>query len=99
MQKEMQKIKYLFIYMFSDNIIPDDMLDGFYDKTKTDASNNIVDASNNIVDTSNNIVENKPRENNNIYGGGGFDNDDIMYIIRPIDRDGDMIGPGLNKKR
>ena len=86
--------------MFGDNIIPDDMLDGFYDKKpKIDASNNIVDASNNIVDASNNIVKNKPQDNNNIYGGGGFDNDDIMYIIRPINSRGDMIGPGLNKKR
>ena len=86
--------------MFGDNIIPDDMLDGFYDKTKTDASNNVVDVSNNIVDASNNIVENKPQDNNNnIYGGGGFDHDNIMYIIRPINSRGDMIGPDLNKKR
>ena len=87
--------------MFGDNIIPDDMLDGFYDKPKTYLSNNVVDASNNKIDTSNNVVETKPvqNNNNNIYGGGGFDYDNIMYIIRPINSRGDMIDPGLNKKR
>jgi hypothetical protein len=84
--------------MFGDNIIPDDMLDSFYDKTKTDTSNNIVDASNNIVDASNNIVKNKPQENNNIYGGCGFDHDDIMYIIRPINSRGDMVDPFIKKR-
>jgi hypothetical protein len=54
--------------MFGDNIIPDDMLDGFYDKPKTYLSNNVVDASNNKIDTSNNVVETKPvQNNNNIY--------------------------------
>jgi len=96
MQKEMLKIKYLFIYMFGDNIIPDDMLDGFYDKTKTDASNNIVDVSNNIVDASNNIVDAsnsqvnsiKPIQKNIICGGGDFK---IQCLIRPVDKNGDMI--------
>ena len=85
----MLKNKYLFIYMFGDNIIPDDMLDGFYDKTKIDASNNIVDASNNIVDASNNQVNSiKPIQKNIICGGGDFK---IQCLIRPVDKNGDMI--------
>ena len=82
MQKEMLKNKYLFIYMFGDNIIPDDMLDGFYDKTKIDASNNIVDASNNQVNSI------KPIQKNIICGGGDFK---IQCLIRPVDKNGDMI--------
>ena len=82
MQKEMLKNKYLFIYMFGDNIIPDDMLDGFYDKTKIDTSNNIVDASNNQVNSI------KPIQKNIICGGGDFK---IQCLIRPVDKNGDMI--------
>ena len=78
----MLKNKYLFIYMFGDNIIPDDMLDGFYDKTKIDASNNIVDASNNQVNSI------KPIQKNIICGGGDFK---IQCLIRPVDKNGDMI--------
>jgi hypothetical protein len=68
--------------MFGDNIIPDNMLDGFYDKTKTDASNNIVDASNNQVNSI------KPIQKNIICGGGDFK---IQCLIRPVDKNGDMI--------
>jgi hypothetical protein len=67
--------------MFGDNIIPDNMLDGFYDKTKTDASNNIVDASNNKVEI-------KSKKTYNIVCG--CDGEKIQYLIRPIDRDGNM---------
>lgn len=81
--------------MFGDNIIPDDMLDGFYDKT--DTSNNTVDVSNNIVDVSNNTVyvDNSFKNIDNktvlCYGGDDYYDPFHFYIIRPIDKDGDMI--------
>ena len=83
--------------MFSDNIIPDDMLDDFYDKKKeTDLSNNIIDLSNNPVnpinnpvDPSNNQVQINNIPNNRNHGGGGGVRG-IRYIIRPIDKDGNM---------
>jgi hypothetical protein len=75
--------------MFGDNIIPDDMLDGFYDNNKY-----VRDTSNNLVDVSNNLVQIKPIQKNIIYGGGGGR---IQYLIRPIDRDGNMIKKFYNK--
>ena len=67
--------------MFGDNIIPDDMLHGFYDKKY------VRDASNNLLDASNNPVQIKPMQKNIIYGGGGGR---IQYLIRPIDAKGNM---------
>lgn len=73
--------------MFGENIIPDDILDGFYDKkTLIDVSNNIFDLSYNLVDLSNNTLRIKKNSNNRNYGGNGR----IRYIIRPIDKDGNM---------
>jgi hypothetical protein len=92
--------------MFGDNIIPDDMLDGFYSKkklkdttnnkvdttnNKVDTSNNLVDASNNLVDASNNPLKIQPIQKNVIYRGGGGDPRLRRYIIRPIDREGNMV--------
>jgi len=81
--------------MFGENIIPDDMLDGFYDKKPlNDVSNNQIDLSNNITISNNIPVQIKYIPNNIIYGSGGDNEniiqDDIMYIIRPIDKNGNM---------
>lgn len=79
--------------MFGENIIPDDMLDGFYDKKSiNDISNNKIDLSNNIVNSN---VPVKIKDTHNIIYGDGEDNvedinDHNMYLIRPIDRRGNM---------
>jgi hypothetical protein len=80
--------------MFGDNIIPDDMLDGFYNKKIVkDSSNNLIVTSNNLVDASNNPLKIQPIQKNVIYrGGGGYGNPRLRrYIIRPIDREGNMV--------
>jgi hypothetical protein len=88
--------------MFGNNIIPDDMVYGFYDKKpNVDVSNNIdlsnnVDLSNNI-DLSNNKINTNNYVNmdfNNIKGylyGGDFDDDYLCYFIAPIDDGGNKI--------
>lgn len=76
--------------MFGENIIPDDMLDGFYNKNPLINISNKIDFSNNLVDPSNNSVQTKNVSNNKKYNFTKNILLGIMCMIRPIDNKGDM---------
>jgi hypothetical protein len=76
--------------MFGDNIIPDDIVYGFYDKKYiVDLSNNIDISNNKITSNSHVNIDLKTIRDN--LAGGFIDEDHLCYFIAPIDNEGNMI--------